>query len=98
MGVWRMRVGPWTVPDEDESRRIIFHLRYPGAQVTPSWCSANGRWHLRYRGMDLEASTLSGLMDEAEDYAALESLACDLDPDRGSRRAFLMLPVSVSRA
>ena len=69
------RVGPWTVPDRDEGRRIVFHLRHPEAHVTPPWYSRNGRWILRYQGVDLESDSLAGLMDEAEDFEALDNAA-----------------------
>jgi hypothetical protein len=65
----------WTVPDRDEARRIIFHLKHPEAHITPPWYSYNGRWILRYHGVDLESNSLGGLMDEAEDFESLDMAA-----------------------
>jgi hypothetical protein len=65
------RQGPWTVPDQDEARRIIWHLKHPDWRIIPDYYSQDGKWHARHAGkVDIEASTLGRLMDELDDYAS----------------------------
>ncbi len=69
------RVGPWTVPDRDEARRIVLQLKDPRWHITPGYYSRDGKWHARHGDVDLCAATLGGLMDECEDHVLLAQAA-----------------------
>lgn len=69
------RRGPWTVPDRDEARRIVLHLKDPRWHITPGYYSQDGKWHARHDDVELTAPTLGGLMDECEDYVLLQQAA-----------------------
>jgi hypothetical protein len=79
--------GNWTVPDRDEARRIVWHLKHPDWRIVPGYYSPDGKWDARHGGtVDLEASTLGGLMDELDDYALMAQ------PEL-PRRCFLQPPI-----
>jgi hypothetical protein len=69
------RVGPWTVPDRDEARRIVLQLKDSRWHITPAYYSHDGKWHARHGNTDLCSATLGGLMDECEDHVLLQQVA-----------------------
>jgi hypothetical protein len=62
-----MTSGPWTVPDQVTSRRIILQLRH-GWRFVRSDDSADGLWHGTKGDLDLKAITLESVVTEAEDH------------------------------
>jgi hypothetical protein len=66
------KAGPWTVPDQDECRRIVLQLRDPGWHFTRPEYSDDGKWHARHQGVDLIGATLGDVVTEAEDHALMQ--------------------------
>ena len=61
-------MSPWTIPDRDLCRRIVWHLRRPEWRfINPdNSYSRDGKWHA-VRGQDRYiADTLGELMDQLE--------------------------------
>jgi hypothetical protein len=62
-----MKSGPWTVPDQVTSRRIILQLRH-GWRFVPGHDSPDHRWHAIKEDLDLSGYTLEAVVAECEDH------------------------------
>lgn len=58
-------MSPWTIPDRDLSRRIVWQLRHDG------WCFSrySGQWHAVHGEQRYIGDTLGDLMTQLERLA-----------------------------